>query len=154
MTIMANSGELRRVRMKRKTMWRAGALIMAPATVALVLVGTGSAASAATGTPSGAPPAADGVNVWCVSTSGAKACFAAYGDRVWVKDTAANGASVAGTIQGPSWSRQCFDTSGADSGWVMCNFDVPEYDKGLLWAVNNPFVGSQSSTEIYTSNPI
>ncbi|GAB3939654.1 hypothetical protein [Micromonospora vulcania] len=142
------------MRMKLKTTRRAAALAMVPATVALVLVGTASAASAATGTPSGAPPAANGIDVWCVSTSGAKSCFAAYGDRVWVKDTVANGASAAGTIQGPDWSRQCFNSSGADSGWVMCNFDVPEYDEGLLWAVNNPFIGNQSSTEIYTSNPI
>ncbi|WP_405432187.1 hypothetical protein [Micromonospora sp. NBC_00617] len=139
---------------KKPNMRRAGALIMVPATVALVLVGTASAASAATGKPSGAPPAANGVDVWCVSTTGAKACFAAYGDRVWVKDTKANGASAAGTIQGPSWSRQCFNSSGADAGWVMCDFDVPEYEKGLLWAVNKPFIGNESSTVIYTSGPI
>ena len=137
-----------------KTMRRAGALIMVPATVALVLAGTASAASAATGTPSGAPPSANGVDVWCVSTTGAKACFAAYGDLVWVKDTKANGASAAGTIQGPGWSRQCLNSSGQDSGWVKCNFNVPEYNEGLLWAVNNPFIGNESSTEIYTSNMI
>lgn len=146
-------GELTGMRRKPNAR-RVGALIMVPTTVALVLVGTATAASATTGTPSGAPPAANGVDVWCVSTTGAKACFAAYGDRVWVKDTKANGASAAGTIQGPDWSRQCFNGSGADAGWVMCNFDVPEYDEGLLWAVNNPFIGNESSTEIYTSGPI
>ncbi|MFC4110360.1 hypothetical protein [Micromonospora zhanjiangensis] len=122
--------------------------------MALIVAGTAVPASATTGTPSGAPPAANNVDVWCVSTTGAKACFAAYGDLVWVKDTKANGASAAGTIQGPGWSRQCFNTRGADGGWVKCNFDVPEYESGLLWAVNNPFVGSQASTKIYTSNTI
>lgn len=142
------------MQIKQKTTRWVGALVMVPAAVALTLTGTASAASATTGTPSGAPPAADGVNVWCVSTTGAKSCFAAYGDKVWVKDTKANGASAAGTIQGSNWSRQCFNSRGADSGWVMCDFDVPEYEEGLLWAVNNPFIGNESSTKIYTSNPI
>ncbi|WP_084598719.1 hypothetical protein [Actinoplanes subtropicus] len=130
------------------------AALVVPATVALVVAGTASAASATTGSPSGAPPAADNANVWCVSTTGAKACFAAYGDYVWVKDTKANGESAAGTIQGHNWARQCFNDRGAAGGWVKCDFDVPEYESGLLWAVNNPFIGSQASTAIYTSNPI
>lgn len=37
---------------------------------------------------------------------------------------------------------------------MKCNFDVPEYEDGLLWAVNNPYLGSQKSTDIYTSNII
>jgi hypothetical protein len=130
------------------------ALIVVPATVVLILAGTSAVASAATGAPSGSPPAANNVDVWCVSVSGAKACFAAYGDYVWVKDTKANGASAAGTIQGHGWYRQCFNRVGAAGGWVKCNFDVPEYEDGLLWAVNNPFVGSQASVDIYTSNTI
>ncbi|GAA2270478.1 hypothetical protein GCM10010402_28280 [Actinomadura luteofluorescens] len=138
------------------------ALVVVPATAVLITAGaaavTAGAASAATGEPSGAPPAADGSSVWCVSTSGAKACFAEYGDKVWVKDTAANGASAAGTLQdnesSSSWYRECFNTRGAAGGWVMCDFDVPEYQNGYLWAVDNPFVGSQAYTKIYTSGII
>ncbi|MEV6286800.1 hypothetical protein [Kribbella sp. NPDC051770] len=52
------------------------------------------------------------MGVWCVSVTGAKACFAEYGDRVWVKDTKANGAPAAGTISdtesSASWHRECF----------------------------------------------
>jgi len=133
---------------------RTRAIIVIPATVALILAGTVAVASAATGVPSGSPPPANNVDVWCVSTTGAKACFAAYGDLVWVKDTKANGAAAAATIIGPDWNRQCFNHVGADGGWVKCDFDVPEYDDGELWAVNNPFVGNSAETDIYTSNTI
>ncbi|GAA0622300.1 hypothetical protein GCM10009534_67110 [Kribbella sandramycini] len=109
---------------------------------------------AAEGKPSGAPPEGS-IGVWCVSVTGAKACFGEYGDKVWVKDTKANGEPAAGTIyERPapsSWSRECFNRRGADGGWVMCNFDVPEHSEGLLWAVNNPFVGAQGSVKIYTT---
>jgi hypothetical protein len=133
---------------------RARALIVVPATVVLILAGTVAVASAATGVPSGSPPSANNVDVWCVSTSGAKACFAAYGDLVWVKDTKANGAAAAATIIGPNWHRECFNRVGAAGGWVKCDFDVPEYEHGELWAVNNPFVGNEAETDIYTSNTI
>ncbi|MFC7534549.1 hypothetical protein [Actinoplanes sp. GCM10030250] len=125
-----------------------------PATVALTLAGTMTAASAATGVPGGSPPAANGYSVWCVSTSGAKACFEAYGDIIWVKDTKANGAPAAGTISGGDWHRECHNPHGADAGWVSCNFNVPEYEAGTLWAVNNPFIGNEASTEINTSSYI
>jgi hypothetical protein len=130
-------------------------LVVIPAAGVLIAAGTTGVASAATGVPSGAPPEGDS-GVWCVSTTGAKACFAEYGDRVWVKDTKANGESAAGTIKddgssSTKWYRECFNTRGADGGWVMCDFDVPEYQKGVLWAVNNPFIGSQASTTIWTS---
>ncbi|MGC5311818.1 hypothetical protein [Micromonospora zamorensis] len=115
----------------------------------LVLATTGSTASA-----SGSPPPADNANVWCVSTTGAKACFVAYGDHVWVKDTKANGASAAGTIIGGNWNRRCMNDLGEAGGWVRCDFDVPEYQNAELWAVNNPFIGNQASMDIYTSNPI
>jgi hypothetical protein len=131
------------------------AMIAVPAAVVLITAGTATVASAAEGVPSGPPPAEKPGYVWCVSTTGAKACFAEYGDRVWVKDTQANGQSAAATLQdqssSSSWYRECFNRRGADGGWVMCNFDVPEYQEGLLWAVNNPFVGSEASTKIYTS---
>jgi len=130
------------------------ALIGIPAAVVLVSVGSTTVASAATGTPSSAPNE-DAIGVWCVSTTGAKACFGEYGDKVWVKDTKANGDSAAGTIyntdSGSDWYRECFNTRGADGGWVMCNFDVPEGREGLLWAANKPFVGSQASTKIWTT---
>ncbi|WP_281900923.1 hypothetical protein [Phytohabitans aurantiacus] len=129
------------------------ALVMVPA-VLLTLAGTATAASAGNGTPSGAPPAANGYSVWCVSTTGARACFASYGDKVWVDDTKANGQSAAGTIVGKNWNRQCFNDRGADAGWVMCDFDVPEYQDAELWAVNNPFIGSQAYTDINTGNII
>jgi hypothetical protein len=49
------------------------------------------------------------------STTGAKACFQAYGDKVWVKDTKANGDSAAGTISDTetsmSWHRECFNNA-------------------------------------------
>ncbi|MFG2476352.1 hypothetical protein [Streptomyces fagopyri] len=126
------------------------ALTVIPAAAVLITAGTATVASATAGTPSGAPPA----GVTCVSTTGAKACFGAYGDRVWVKDTKANGESVAGTTKSKlpaNWGRECFNDRGEDGGWVMCNFDVPENQKGELWAVSNPFIGSQAYTEIWTS---
>lgn len=130
------------------------ALVAVPATTLLVMGLTTIEAFAADGNPSSAPPEGS-TGVWCVSTGGAKACFAAYGDRVWVKDTKANGAPAAGTIydteSSTNWSRECFNRRGEDGGWVMCNFDVPEGNEGLLWAANNPFVGSQSSTKIWTT---
>ncbi|MGW5188076.1 hypothetical protein ACWEOO_02390 [Kribbella sp. NPDC004138] len=121
------------------------------AAAALVTAGsTNTAEAVTTGTPSGPPPYGD-LGLWCVSTTGATACFHEYGDRVWVKDTKANGDSAAGTIQGPGWARRCFNDRGADAGWVLCDFDVPENNSGLLWAVNNPFVGNSASTEIWTT---
>jgi hypothetical protein len=124
------------------------------AVTVVILAGTTLPASATEGTPSAAPPEGS-IGVWCVSVTGAKACFAEYGDRVWVKDPKANGEPAGGTISDSetdvSWHRECFNHRGADGGWVMCNFDVPENDKGLLWAVNNPFVGAQASTTIYTT---
>jgi hypothetical protein len=130
------------------------ALVGIPAAAVLVMAGTTSVASAADGTPSGAPPA-EGLGVWCVSVTGAKACFAEYGDRVWVKDTVKNGDPVAATIKdnesGADWYRECFNRRGVDGGWVMCDFDVPENQKGTLWVVNNPWIGAQSSTPIWTT---
>lgn len=129
------------------------ALVAVPATTLLVMGLTTIEAYAADGTPSGAPPEGS-MGVWCVSVTGAKACFAEYGDRVWVKDTKANGAPAAGTISdtesSESWHRECFNRRGADGGWVMCNFNVPEGNSGLLWAANNPFVGAQASVKIFT----
>jgi hypothetical protein len=128
--------------------------MVVPAAAVLVTVGTTSGASAATGNPSGPPPEGS-MGVWCVSTTGAKACFAEYGDRVWVKDTKANGAAAAATIKdnesSSNWYRECFNHRGASGGWVMCDFDVPENQEGVLWAVNNPFVGNQASTKIWTT---
>lgn len=129
------------------------ALIGIPAAAVLSMAGTTVVASAATGVPSGPPPTGSGV--WCVSVTGAKACFAEYGDRVWVDDTQANGDSAAATLQdqesSTTWYRECFNNRGADGGWVMCNFDLPEYQEGLLWAVNQPFIGAQASTKIWTT---
>lgn len=125
------------------------ALIAVPAAV-LITVGTATVASAANGTPSSAPPS----SAPCVSTTGAKACFVANGDAVYVKDTKANGASVAGTLKSrlpAKWGRECFNDRGADAGWVKCSFNVPEYEYADLWAVNQPFIGSQSYIKVYTS---
>jgi hypothetical protein len=130
------------------------ALIVVPATALLIMAGTTAQASATTGSPSGPPPEGS-MGVWCVSVTGAKACFAEYGDRVWVKDTQANGDSAAATLQdqepSASWYRECFNYRGADGGWVMCDFDVPENNAGLLWAVNQPFIGAQKSIKIFTT---
>jgi hypothetical protein len=123
------------------------ALIAVPAAI---LITAGAATAAVASSPSGAPPSgAD-----CVSTSGAKACFVADGDLVYVKDTKANGDSAGGTIKSrlpAKWGHECINGRGAAGGWVKCDFDVPEYQHADLWAVNKPFVGSQASTEIYTS---
>ncbi|MEV6412074.1 hypothetical protein [Kribbella sp. NPDC051718] len=124
------------------------------AVTVVILAGTTIPASATDGSPSGAPPEGR-IGVWCVSVTGAKACFGEYGDKVWVKDTKANGEPAAGTISDTesdvSWHRECFNRRGADGGWVMCDFDVPENDEGLLWAANNPFVGAEASTKIWTT---
>ncbi|MBO8191613.1 hypothetical protein ITI46_07930 [Streptomyces oryzae] len=125
------------------------ALIAVPAAI-LITLGTATVAAAASGTPSGAPPS----SVECVSASGAKACFVANGDQVYVKDTKANGDSATGTLKSrlpAKWGRECFNNRGATAGWVKCSFDVPEHQYADLWAVNKPFIGSQASTEVYTS---
>ncbi|GAA1548486.1 hypothetical protein GCM10009804_01030 [Kribbella hippodromi] len=131
-----------------KRVWRA--LVAVPLVAAGITVGVTTNASATTGKPSGAPPS----GVTCVSVTGAKACYQTGTDKVWVKDTKANGQSAAGTIKNaqgdPKWYRECFNTRGAAGGWVMCDFDVPNYRKGWLWAVNNPFIGAQDSTPINT----
>ncbi|MFG1907406.1 hypothetical protein [Kribbella sp. NPDC048928] len=131
-------------------------LLGGAAAVALITAGTTATASAATGVPSGPPPAENGWDVWCVSVTGAKACFASYGDRVWVKDTKTNGHSVAATIKSdPShshWGRECLNTRGADGGWVMCNFDVPEFQPGKLWVIDQPWIGDAAYTAISTGN--
>ncbi|GAA2065271.1 hypothetical protein GCM10009801_10450 [Streptomyces albiaxialis] len=132
---------------------RLGRALMAVPVAVLITAGTATMASAATGKPSGAPPS----GAKCVSTSGAKSCFSPKGDRVWVKDTKANGDSTAGTIKSKrpgGWARECFNHRGSDDGWVMCDFDVPEYQDAWLWAVNKPFIGSKSNRAIYTSDYI
>ena len=130
------------------------ALFGIPAAVLLISVGTTAVASAADGKPRGAPPEGS-MGVWCVSVTGAKACFKEYGDKVWVKDTKANGEIAAGSIyntdSGTDFYRVCYNDRGADGGWVMCDFDVPENREGVLWAVNNPFIGAQGSTKIWTT---
>ncbi|TDD58780.1 hypothetical protein E1263_17875 [Kribbella antibiotica] len=129
------------------------AVLGIPAAVVLIAVGTTAVANATAGTPSGAPPS--GLGVTCVSTAGAKACFGDAADKVWVKDTKANGESAAGTIYNTDsksdWYRECFNTRGEAGGWVVCDFDVPENREGLLWAVNKPFVGNETSTKIWTT---
>ncbi len=134
-------------------------IVVALTAVAAVMGGTASAGAAAApatdrrvGTPSGPPPS----GATCVSTSGAKSCFVAYGDLVYVRDTKANGDGVAGVIEGPrptAWYHECYDGRGEAGGWVMCDFDVPENVSGWLWACNLPFVGSQTRTKIWTSDP-
>ena len=129
-------------------------LVAGAGTVVVIMAGTAAAASAADGVPSGPPPSS---GVTCVSTTGATACFQAYGDLVWVKDTEANGEPVLGSIQAPlpnHWYRACYNDRGEAGGWVKCDFDVPEYAKGLLYAVNNPFIGNSNSTTIWTTDPI
>ncbi|RCG17752.1 hypothetical protein DTL70_27220 [Streptomyces diacarni] len=131
-------------------MKRLGRVLIAVPAAVLITAGTATAAAATTGTPSGAPP----TSAPCVSTSGAKACFVANGDAVYVKDTKANGDSVAGTLKSrlpANWGRECFNSRGAAGGWVKCSFNVPEYQWADLWAANKPFIGSQSSTKVYTS---
>lgn len=75
-----------------------------------------------------------------------------------MKDTKANGHSVAATIKSknvtPSWYRECFNGRGADGGWVMRNFDVPEYDPGTLWVADQPWIGAQDSVAINTGGII
>ncbi|MGC4942005.1 hypothetical protein [Kribbella sp. DT2] len=128
------------------------ALLAVPAAVVLVATATTTVASASS--PSGPPPP-EGFGVWCVSVTGAKACFAEYGDRMWVKDTKANGEPAGATIKsklpGAYWYRECFNRLGADGGWAYCDFDVPENAAGELWVVNNPFIGAQAKVNIYTT---
>ncbi|MGW6283073.1 hypothetical protein [Kribbella sp. NPDC055071] len=125
-------------------------LVAVPALAVVIAGGTATAASATDGKPSGPPPS----GVTCVSVTGAKACYQSGSDKVWVKDTKANGQSAAGTIKSlPShtkWGRECFNGRGEAGGWVVCDFDVPNYQPGDLWAANNPFIGAQSSTSINT----
>jgi hypothetical protein len=138
----------------------AGIVLGALAPLGAVTGGTAAAGAAPApatdrrnGTPSGPPPS----GATCVSTSGAKSCFVAYGDLVYVRDTEANGDGVAGVIEGSqptAWYHDCYDGRGKAGGWVMCDFDVPEAVSGWLWACNLPFVGSQTRTKIWTSDPI
>ncbi|GLW34281.1 hypothetical protein [Actinoplanes regularis] len=75
----------------------------------------------------GTPPSS-GLN--CVSTTGATACLEAYGDILWVKDTAADSASavadwdnyVGGTLT--RWG-YCRNSPGSGK-WAYCNKNFTE----------------------------
>lgn len=61
----------------------------------------------------------------CVTVTGAQACFEAYGDKWWVKDTAADGASAVVTWRnyrnGSLYrSGQCENRMGSGT-WGVCN---------------------------------
>lgn len=81
----------------------------------------------------GTPPA----DVSCIEVTGAIACFQQYGDKWWVKDTAADGASavaVWNNYRNGSLYRQgqCENRLGAGT-WGVCNKNYYE-DSVVEWA--------------------
>ncbi|MFD8480442.1 hypothetical protein [Kitasatospora sp. NPDC059673] len=62
----------------------------------------------------------------CVSDTGVKVCFDAYGDKVRVYDSAADGWSAVG-LWATDYDRTGFcRNSGGAGTWVECNYDMRE----------------------------
>jgi hypothetical protein len=96
------------------------------------------APSAAQVAPAGvaAAPAAS-TSLYCVSNGhGAQACFAPYGDKIYVKDTKSDGYSAVGWFRTDyGRSSGCRNSHGAGT-WAVCNFNMREGHKVTLWAVD------------------
>ncbi|HKE16591.1 MAG TPA: hypothetical protein VKB80_17080, partial [Kofleriaceae bacterium] len=75
----------------------------------------------------------------CVSTTGARACYKALGDEIWVLDTAADGHHAEGWLAVDSlpFVLACINTQGAGV-WQMCSAAtiVPEHDHADLQSAN------------------
>lgn len=73
----------------------------------------------------------------CIKTTGATACFEAYGDKWWVKDTAADSASADAVWQnyrdGSLYRQGICRNSLGNGEWGVCNKNYYE-DSGLRWA--------------------
>lgn len=84
-----------------------------------------------------ATPASSSTSLYCVSNGhGAEACFKPYGDKIYVKDTKADGYSAVGYFR-TDYGRTggCRNSHGAGT-WGVCNFNMKEGHKVTLWAVN------------------
>jgi hypothetical protein len=110
--------------------------VTAGATLMTIAIGAGSAAAepaavesteqvstlAAFGPPAGAP---------CSEANGTIACFEAYGDKFWVKDTKKDGyfSRASWGLTGDGWAdKTCSNHLGSDAGWTLCNYNMPEND--------------------------
>lgn len=74
---------------------------------------------------------------YCIGNDhGAYACFQPYGDKVWVKDTTANGMSAAAYWE-TSYGRAgvCLNRHGKGT-WVVCNYNMKEHRKITFWSVD------------------
>jgi hypothetical protein len=83
-----------------------------------------------------AAPAAR-AKLYCIGNDhGAYACFQPYGDKVWVKDTTANGMSAA-AVWKTSYGREgvCMNIHGKGT-WVACNYEMRENRFIRFWSVD------------------
>jgi hypothetical protein len=114
---------------------RALSLALGIGVAGAVILTTPVAASASTYEWNTAVPGSVPSGLPCIDRAGAKACFQADGDKLWVKDTSADGHSA--TASWEEWW-QALDSSVARQGscvnklgagtWGVCNKDFPEGD--------------------------
>lgn len=91
-------------------------------------------ATASTATaPTAGPPSGP-----CISTNGSKACFAAYGDRLWILDTAKDGHHAAGRlVKNDGDTFYCHNYKGKGK-WKSCAWPkhIPEHSSLTMYAMN------------------
>lgn len=106
------------------------------AKLALAAIVMTSSAVATSAIPAAAGDYGPGESATCVETTGARACYEAYGDRLWVLDTLADGhhAEAWLSVDGAGYF-SCASYQGAWY-WKVCDYaeDVPEHHQGGLVA--------------------
>lgn len=106
------------------------------AKLALAAIAMTSSAAAVSVPPATASDFGPGESATCVDTTGARACYEAYGDRLWVLDTLADGHHPEAwiSIAGVGYF-SCVSYQGAWY-WKVCDYaeDVPEYHEGVVQA--------------------
>ncbi|GIG68782.1 hypothetical protein [Phytomonospora endophytica] len=71
---------------------------------------------------------------YCAGNGYVSGCVQPYGDVLWIKDNASNGAHVTlkwEDLDGDRYGK-CRNTLGADAGWARCNKDLPENHR-IAW---------------------
>lgn len=148
----ASSSSTRCLDPRERHLLRARYALVSTVVGAAAIAALAGTATAAQGAP---PPSAP-----CAATTGARACFEAYGDRVWVQDTRADGhhAEAYLVVNGGSAGTiitYCENFNGA-STWVVCaeGESIPERRSGTIYALNvegNTVLYRSGGVAIYTS---
>lgn len=116
-------------------------LLLSLATVLGTAVMTAAPASASTTSKtavpvSSSPPSGTPCdNIYHDAVVVGKACFAHYGDKIWIRDLKADGAGIW------AWSMtydnenvyKCYNDGGADVDWQVCNFEMVENSPLVLY---------------------